>query len=194
MDGFKRRMEAGAGGLTRWTQAVSNGKLGLKEEELGEFSIRQVMRMAERVEINHTAEYWSEKGTEWPRLLSFISDFDYQPDRSGSRSRRRPARCKDRTTIVERFLAIFLALSINCTIVRSCSHTIALKIESGRNLFMAKPTIDELERILANEEEVPIEILPNGEVRAKGETSSSELGGKKPLTMRENLGGEYGGE
>ena len=51
-----------------------------------------------------------------------------------------------------------------------------------------------MEAILANEEEVPIEILPNGEVRAKGQTSSAELGGKKPLTMRENLGGEYGRE
>ena len=59
---------------------------------------------------------------------------------------------------------------------------------------MSKPTIDELEKILASEEEVPIEILPNGEVRAKGQTSPNELGGKKPLTMRENLGGEYGEE
>jgi len=57
---------------------------------------------------------------------------------------------------------------------------------------MSKPTIDQLEAILANEEEVPIEILPNGEVRAKGQTSAAELGGKKPLTMREDLGGEYG--
>jgi hypothetical protein len=57
---------------------------------------------------------------------------------------------------------------------------------------MAKPTIAELEAILQNEEEVPIEILPNGEVRAKGQTSSQELGGRKPLTMREDLGGEYG--
>jgi hypothetical protein len=57
---------------------------------------------------------------------------------------------------------------------------------------MAKPTISELEAILQNEEEVPIEILPNGEVRAKGQTSSQELGGRKPLTMREDLGGEYG--
>ena len=55
-----------------------------------------------------------------------------------------------------------------------------------------KPTIDELEKILANEEEVPIEILPNGEVRARNQTTAQELGGKKPLTMRENLGGEYG--
>ena len=54
-----------------------------------------------------------------------------------------------------------------------------------------KPTIQELERILDQEEDVPIEILPNGEIRAKGQTSAFELGGKKPLTMRENLGGEY---
>ena len=53
-------------------------------------------------------------------------------------------------------------------------------------------TIAELEAILETEEEVPIQILPNGEVRALGTTSSSELGGRKPLTMRENLGGEYG--
>jgi hypothetical protein len=54
-----------------------------------------------------------------------------------------------------------------------------------------KPTIEELEAILEREEEVPIEILPNGEIRAKGQTNAYELGGKKPLTMRENLGGEY---
>jgi hypothetical protein len=58
---------------------------------------------------------------------------------------------------------------------------------------MSRPTIDQLEAILASEEEVPIEILPNGEVRAKG-TSLQETGGKKPLTMREDLGGEYGKE
>jgi hypothetical protein len=54
-----------------------------------------------------------------------------------------------------------------------------------------KPTIHELESILEAEEDVPIEILPNGEVRAKGK-GQSELG-RKPLTMREDLGGEYGG-
>jgi len=54
-----------------------------------------------------------------------------------------------------------------------------------------KPTIEELEAILDQEEEIPIEILPNGEIRARDQTSSGELGGKKPLTMRENLGGEY---
>lgn len=56
---------------------------------------------------------------------------------------------------------------------------------------MARPTIAELEAILQQEEQTEIEILPNGEVRAKGHTSSHELGGKKPLTMREDLGGEY---
>lgn len=57
---------------------------------------------------------------------------------------------------------------------------------------MARPTIAQLEAILENEEQVEIEILPNGEVRAKGGTTSQELGGRKPLTMREDLGGEYG--
>jgi hypothetical protein len=56
---------------------------------------------------------------------------------------------------------------------------------------MAKPTIAELERILDSEAEVEIEILPNGEVRARGQTSTEERGGLKPLTMREDLGGEY---
>ena len=54
-----------------------------------------------------------------------------------------------------------------------------------------RPTIEELERILDQEEETSIEILPNGEIRARGTTGADELGGKKPLTMRENLGGEY---
>lgn len=54
-----------------------------------------------------------------------------------------------------------------------------------------KPTIHELEQLLEDEEDVPIEILPNGEIRAKGSTSSTELQGRKPITMREDLGGEY---
>lgn len=56
---------------------------------------------------------------------------------------------------------------------------------------MARPSIADLERILDSEEEIPIEILPNGEIRAKGTTGGLDLGGKKPLTMREDLGGEY---
>lgn len=57
---------------------------------------------------------------------------------------------------------------------------------------MAKPTILDLEAILDREEDAPIEILPNGEIRALG-SGSKEIGGRKPLTMREDLGGEYGG-
>jgi hypothetical protein len=57
-----------------------------------------------------------------------------------------------------------------------------------------KLSIAELEAILQHEDEVEIEILPNGEVRAKDQTSSAQRGGRKPLTMREDLGGEYAGE
>jgi len=57
---------------------------------------------------------------------------------------------------------------------------------------MARPTIAQLEAILESEEEVEIEILPNGEVRARGQSTIQELGGRaKPLTLREDLGGEY---
>ena len=55
-----------------------------------------------------------------------------------------------------------------------------------------KPTIRELERLLESEEDTPIEILPNGEIRARGGSDDTERSYKKPLTMREDLGGEYG--
>lgn len=54
-----------------------------------------------------------------------------------------------------------------------------------------KPTIHELEAILEQEEDSPIEILPNGEVRALGGSDAPERGFRKPITMREDLGGEY---
>ena len=54
-----------------------------------------------------------------------------------------------------------------------------------------KPTIHELEAILDEEEDSPIEILPNGEVRALGGSDAAESGYRKPITMREDLGGEY---
>ncbi len=60
-----------------------------------------------------------------------------------------------------------------------------------RRVVMGKPTIAELEKILEEEEEISIEILPNGEVRAQGQSSLQETGFRKPLTMREDLGGEY---
>jgi hypothetical protein len=50
-------------------------------------------------------------------------------------------------------------------------------------------TIEQLEAILMREDDVAIEILPNGEIRERGE-GEREIG-RKPLTMRENLGGEY---
>lgn len=56
-----------------------------------------------------------------------------------------------------------------------------------------KPTIQELEDILNSEETTPVKILPNGEIQPINQTSLAELGSKKPRTMRENLGGEYGG-
>ncbi len=54
-----------------------------------------------------------------------------------------------------------------------------------------KPTIHELEAILDEEEDSPIEILPNGEVRELGGSAAAESGYRKPITMREDLGGEY---
>ena len=54
-----------------------------------------------------------------------------------------------------------------------------------------KPTIHELEAILDEEEDSPIEILPNGEVRARGGSDERERGYRRPITMREDLGGEY---
>lgn len=56
-----------------------------------------------------------------------------------------------------------------------------------------KATIQELEDILNSEQTTPIKILPNGEIQHLNQNSLAELGSKKPLTMRENLGGEYAG-
>ena len=57
--------------------------------------------------------------------------------------------------------------------------------------MIRKPTIHELEKLLDQEEDTPVEILPNGEVRAIGSSDSVERGYRKPITMREDLGGEY---
>ena len=54
--------------------------------------------------------------------------------------------------------------------------------------FNKKPTIAELEKILNSEEDCAIEILPNGEIRSVKKRGKKEI---KPLTMKENLGGEY---
>jgi hypothetical protein len=55
-----------------------------------------------------------------------------------------------------------------------------------------KLSLEELEAVLNSEEETPIQILPNGEIREAGPVSAAEVGTKKPLTMKEDLGGEYG--
>lgn len=47
-------------------------------------------------------------------------------------------------------------------------------------------TIDELQKILKRDDETPIQIMPNGEIRQGDEPTT-----KKILTFRENLGGEY---
>jgi len=53
-----------------------------------------------------------------------------------------------------------------------------------------KMSIAELEALLKQDDEIELEILPNGEIVARGEKIAT--GTLKPLTMRENLGGEYG--
>lgn len=61
-----------------------------------------------------------------------------------------------------------------------------------RSELMAQQSkIDELEKLLNSEEDTPIQILPNGEIREIGRATVADMGNKKPLTMRENLGGEY---
>lgn len=59
------------------------------------------------------------------------------------------------------------------------------------NITSPKPTIAELEAILDRDENVPIVILPNGEIRTKNNVHENKLEENKPLTMKENLGGEY---
>ena len=41
-----------------------------------------------------------------------------------------------------------------------------------------KTTIEELERLLDSEEDTPIEILPNGEIRALGGSEAGERGSR----------------
>lgn len=53
-----------------------------------------------------------------------------------------------------------------------------------------RPTIAELEAILNSECERAIVILPSGEIRDATDAEIAERG-PKPITMRENLGGEY---
>lgn len=54
-------------------------------------------------------------------------------------------------------------------------------------------TVEQIEQLLQQDENMPITILPNGEVRAATEQERRDRP-KHPLTFRENLGGEYGVE
>ena len=54
-------------------------------------------------------------------------------------------------------------------------------------------SIAELEKLLSRDDEVMLEILPNGEIREFSEDEKAKVRSeRKPLTMKENLGGEYG--
>ena len=56
-----------------------------------------------------------------------------------------------------------------------------------------KPTIDELKAILERDEDEAFQILPNVEIRPVNEFNNRRIsGGRKPITLREDLGGEYG--
>jgi hypothetical protein len=57
-----------------------------------------------------------------------------------------------------------------------------------KSTVVQKPTIKELESILDSEEDRAIRILPNGQVVAE---DSPVPKGFKPITFREDLGGEY---
>lgn len=53
---------------------------------------------------------------------------------------------------------------------------------------MNKLSIEQLEKLLEKDDEQEIEILPNGEVIVKGTNENKNI---KPLTYKEQLGGEY---
>ena len=50
-----------------------------------------------------------------------------------------------------------------------------------------KFSIEKLENLLNRDDEIMLEILPNGEIRQSSEMKNVD----KPLTLKENLGGEY---
>lgn len=53
-------------------------------------------------------------------------------------------------------------------------------------------SINQLEELLNRDDEALIEIMPNGEIREFSEEEQAKVRStRKPLTMRENLGGEY---
>ena len=67
-------------------------------------------------------------------------------------------------------------------------HDMACAKKKNTRRFGSKPTIKELEAILNSEDETAISILPNGEIV---DVNYKPLKKSKPLTMKEDLGGEY---
>jgi hypothetical protein len=51
-------------------------KFRFQGQELGIFPIDRLYRMASRGEINHTAEFWSERENSWRPLAGIIFDLD----------------------------------------------------------------------------------------------------------------------
>jgi len=79
---------------------------------------------------------------------------------------------------------------------KKAENTSTPKVEKPVETEQKKPsdipkrlTIEQLEELLNNEEDQAIEILPNGEVREVQPVEGKPK--RKPLTLRENLGGEY---
>lgn len=121
--------------------------------------------------------------------LSFGSDPKERAQRREAKSRARPVQGQDLLFFYWNHFEDFQnSLDIDTTVVH---YAITTVVQYAEDSMDKKPTIQELERLLNTEEDTPIQILPNGEIRAVGQASGSDLAGKKPLTMRENLGGEY---
>ena len=68
--------------------------------------------------------------------------------------------------------------------------------ESHKEQFKKVRDIGELEKLLQQDEDVLIQILPDGTMMQAPETEAEQRKlskPKRPLTFRENLGGEYAG-
>lgn len=77
----------------------------------------------------------------------------------------------------------FRGLGVCCEVCGDLAHRPQHDSLSSKTL-----SLDELEKLLSRDDEVLIEILPNGEIRYhEGERQEKP----KVLTMRDNLGGEY---
>jgi len=54
-----------------------------------------------------------------------------------------------------------------------------------------KVTLAYLEALLKNESDIPLRVMPNGEIRAMTKKQIKDKN-RKPITLNEDLGGEYG--